>query len=141
MTPKEDCETLLNFILPPVEKLLVKNKEFYPVGAILRPDGTAAATAVHDGIEFPDSKKVIDGLVEAHRKSALKGELKVSGIAWNGSVVSEGKESDAIIVSLEHRDGYSVIVGRTYRFGMFGKIKFGELFAQPGRDDVFGSSC
>lgn len=137
MTPKEDCEILLNSILPIAEKLLEKNGEFYPVGAVLKSDDTTAMTSVFDGAEFPDSNAVIDGLIEAHRKSALNGEIKVSGIAWNGSVSTEGKARDAIIVSLEHKSGYSVIVGRTYKIGMFKKIRFGEIFAQSGRHDVF----
>ena len=48
-----------------------------------------------------------------------------------------GNQSDAIIVSLEHREGYSVIVGLPYKIGLFKKIKFGELFAQSGKNDVF----
>ena len=137
MTPKEECEVLLNSILPMAEKLLEKNGEFYPVGAVLKSDDTVSMTAAFDGNEFPDSKVVIGGLVDIHRKLAIKDEIKVSGIAWNGSVQVGRKTKDAIIVSLEHKDGYSVVIGEPYQIGIFKKIKFGELFALPGKNDVF----
>ena len=68
---------------------------------------------------------------------AQKKKIKASGIAWNGTFTSNGKQTDAIIVSLEHQDDYSVIVGLPYKIGLFKKIKFGELFAQSGNSDVF----
>lgn len=139
MTPKEECEILLNSILPMAETMLEKNRGFCPFGAILKLDDTVVTTSVFDGNEFPDSKEGISDLVASHQKSAQQGEIKASGIVWNGSVLSEGKTADAIIVSLEHKTGYSVAVGRTYKIGMFKKIKFGNLLAQPGNHDVFGS--
>ena len=56
----------------------------------------------------------------------------------NASVTSpDGKPSDAIIVSLEHKEGYSVIVGKPYKIGLFKKVKFGDLFAMEGKHDIF----
>lgn len=139
MLPKEECEILLNSILPMAETQLEKNKEFFPFGAILKVDDTVAMTSVFDGNESPDPAKVIRDLIVSHQESAQQGEIKASGIVWNGSVISEGKTADAIIASLEHKTGYSVVVGRTYKVGMFRKIKLGDLFAHPGKHDVFGS--
>lgn len=139
MTPKEECEILLNSILPAAETMLEKNKGFCPFGAVLKGDDTVAMTSVFDGKEFPDSDEAIRDLIASHQKAAQQGGIKASGIVWNGSVISEGKTADAIIASLEHKTGYSVVVGRTYKVGMFRKIKFGDLFAHPGKHDVFGS--
>ena len=137
MTTKEECEILLDPLLSTAENLLAKNGEFYPIGAVLSNDTVAAFTAVHSGNECPDSKQVIQDLISAHKQMAQKNEIKASGIAWTAVIASDGKKTDAIIVSLEHRDGYSVIVGLPYKIGMFKKIKFGELFAQSGNHDVF----
>ena len=137
MTPKEECEVLLEALLSASENLLKKNGEFYPIGAVLLNDSTAIFTAVHSEDEFPNSKEVIRDLVASHKQMAQKNEIKSSGIAWNAAVTSDGKQTDAIIVSLEHQDNYSVIVGLPYKIGMFKKIKFGELFAQNGNNDVF----
>ena len=137
MTPKEECEVLLEALLSASKNLLIKNGEIYPIGAVLSNDATATFTAVHSDNEFPDSKSVIRDLVSSHKQMAQKKKIKASGIAWNGTFTSNGKQTDAIIVSLEHQDDYSVIVGLPYEIGLFKKIKFGDLFAQSGNSDVF----
>ena len=137
MTPKAECEVLLETLLSASENLLKKNGEFYPIGAVLLNDITATFTTVYSDNEFPDSKSVICDLISSHKQMAQKNEIKASGIAWNGTFSSDGKQADAIFVSLEHRDDYSVIVGLPYKIGMFKKIKFGDLFAQNGNSDVF----
>lgn len=138
MSPKEECEGLLDALLPAVESLLKKNGAFYPVGAVLTNDSNISFTAVHSGNEFPDAQNVITDLIASHRQMAAHDEMKASGIAWNASISTpDGKRSDAIIVSLEHKDDYSVIVGLPYKIGLFKKVKFGELFAQSGQHEIF----
>lgn len=137
MTPKEECEVLLEALLSASENLLKKNGEFYPIGAVLLNDTTVTFTAVHSDDEFPDSQSVIRDLISSHKQMVQKSEIKASGIAWNGTLASNGKRSDAIIVSLEHQDDYSVIVGLPFKIGLLKKIKFGELFAQSGNSDIF----
>lgn len=137
MIPKEECEILLEALLSASENLLKKNGEFYPIGAVLSNDNTATFTAVQSESEFPGSDGVIQDLVISHKQMAQSNEIKASGIAWNASVTLDGKQSDAIIVSLEHQDDYSVIVALPYKKSLFKKIKFGELIAQDGNNDVF----
>ena len=137
MNAKEECEILLDALLSASEKLLKKNGEFYPVGAVLSNDNNVTFTALCSDNEFPDSQSIINGLICSHKQLAQSNEIKVSGISWNGAVDFEGTTTDAIIVSLEHKDNYSVIVGLPYKIGFFKKIKFGELFAQNGNNDIF----
>lgn len=137
MMPKEECEVLLDTLLSTAENLLKKNKDFYPIGAFMAQDGTTAYTAIYSDNEFPDSESIISELTTAHKIKAKNDEIKASGIAWNATVATDGKKSDAIIVSLEHRDNYSVIVGLPYKFSLFKKIQFGELFAEKGKRDIF----
>ncbi len=137
MIAKEESEVLLDALLSASEKLLKKNGEFYPIGAVLSNDNNVTFTALHSENEFPDSKRVINDLISSHKQLAQNNEIKVSGISWNGAVDLEGKTTDAIIVSLEHKDNYSVIVGLPYKIGLFNKIKLGELFAQNGNNDIF----
>ena len=137
MSPKEECEILLDSLLSASVSLLEKNGEFYPIGAVLSNDAVATFTAVHSGNEFPDSRQVIQELISAHRQMAQNNEIKASGIAWNAVIASEKEKSDAIIVSLEHRDEYSVMVGLPYKIDLFKKTEFGELFAQRGSNNVF----
>jgi hypothetical protein len=49
---------------------------------------------------------------------------------------SSDKKSDAIAVSLNHRDDYSVTVFFPYETRE-GRLQFGEVFAQKGEADIF----
>ena len=138
MTPKEQCEVLLDKLLPFAEDQLKKHREFYPFAAVLLMDDSVEITECYDGNEHPESKDVIEALKQIHKKLASEGNIKASGIVWNASVTSaDGKPSDAIIVSLEHKDDYSVIVGEPYKIGLFKKISFSNLFAMEGKHDIF----
>ena len=138
MTPKEQCEVLLDKLLPFAENQMKKHREFFPFAAVILTDDTVELTGSFDGTEHPESKDVINDLIQIHKQLASEGKIKASGIAWNASVASaDGKPTDAIIVSLEHKDDYSVIVGEPYKVGLFKKVNFGNLFAMEGKHDIF----
>jgi hypothetical protein len=54
------------------------------------------------------------------------------------TIPSSGQNSDAIAVSLNHRDDYSVVVLFPYQL-VDGELKFGETRAEKGKRDVFAS--
>lgn len=138
MTPKEQCEILLDKLLPFAEEQMKKYREFYPFAAVMLMDDSVEITETYDGNEHPESKDVLETLKQIHKQLSSEGKIKASGIVWNASVASaEGKPSDAIIVSLEHKDSYSVIVGEPYNIGLFKKVAFGNLFAMEGKHDIF----
>ena len=138
MTPKEQCEILLDKLLPFAEQQMKKYHEFYPFAAVLLEDDSIELTASYDGNEHPEPKAVLEDLKQIHKKLAAEGKIKASGIVWNAGVNSaDGKPTDAIIVSLEHRDNYSVIVGEPYKIGLFKTVSFGNLFAMEGKQDIF----
>ena len=138
MTPKEQCEILLDKLLPFAEQQMKKYREFYPFAAVLLEDDSVELTASYDGNEHPEPKAVLEDLKQIHKKLADEGKIKASGIVWNAGVNSaDGKPTDAIIVSLEHRDNYSVIVGEPYKIGLFKTVSFGNLFAMEGKQDIF----
>ena len=134
MTPKEQCEVLLDKLLPFAENQMKKYREFYPFAAVILMDDTVELTGSFDGNEHPESKDVINDLIQIHKQLASEGKIKASGIAWNASVASaDGKPTDAIIVSLEHKDDYSVIVGEPY-------FSFAWL-AWVGKESYISSQC
>lgn len=116
MTPKEECEALLDVLIPAAENLLRKNRQFYPIGAALSTEGAISLTSVSYGEDdFPDSRRVIDDLTGAHCQMAAQSEIKASGIAWDATITApDGKKADAILISLEHVSGYAVTVGVPY---------------------------
>ena len=138
MIPKEECEELLNALLPFAVNQLKKYGEFYPFGAVMCNNNEISFTAVDNGEKYPDSTEMINRLTELHNEQAKKGEIKASGICWNATdSLENGKQSDAIVISLEHRENYSVLVGQPYRIGLFKKLNLDAIFAQNGKHDVF----
>ena len=136
--PKEECEELLNALLPFAVNQLKKYGEFYPFGAVMYNNNDISLTAVDTDDNHPESTEMINRLTKIHNEQARKGEIKASGICWNATVSLEnGKQSDTIVISLEHRENYSVLVGQPYRIGLFKKLNLDAIFAQNGKHDVF----
>lgn len=60
MTPKEECEELMNSVFPFAQQMLSKHREFYPFGGTTSIDGKIAHTASSTGEEHPASQPLID---------------------------------------------------------------------------------
>ena len=60
MTPKEECEELMNAVFPFAQQMLTKYREFYPFGGTMSIDGEIAHSASFSGEEHPASQSLID---------------------------------------------------------------------------------
>ena len=135
MQQKEDSEELLNILLPFAEGQLKKRRGFYPFGAVMLNSGELKLTEIgFDG----SAEELIAALTAEHKATADRGEIKASGIAWDGRITPpDGEKTDAVLVSLEHRERYSVVIGEPYKLGFWKKPKFGEIVALEGEHKVF----
>jgi hypothetical protein len=139
-TPKAECENLMNATLPFAEQMLQKHGEFFPYGSALKGNGEIVSVAGYDGRELPPSNDIIRLLKQGFVQGAKSGEYKASALVYDVKVTlpSSGQKSDAIAVSLNHRESYSVVVFFPYQLKN-GKLTHGEVFAQKGEADVFSS--
>lgn len=137
-SPKEQCETLLDSVLPFAEKMLKEHGEFYPFGATLKRDGTQALAAADNGTDKPASQPLIDLLKSGFRAAAVKGDIVASALAYDVRVTPPGSstKTDAVAVELDHRDGYSVVVFFPYTVKS-GSVVFGDAFANAGANSIF----
>ncbi len=136
--PKADCEALMNSVLPFAEQMLTTHGEFIPFGGAMRSDGQLVSTAGYDGNEHPKSVDVIALMKEGMIAAARKGEYKATAIVYDVRVKlpSTEEKSDAIAISLNHRDNYSVVVLVPYKIDAR-KLILGAAFAQKGEADIF----
>ena len=81
--PKEECEDLMNALLPVVKKLLSEHVEFFPVGGTMQTDGSIAFVSTYDGDEHPPSQKVIDSLMEVFRAGAKQKKYKATALIYD----------------------------------------------------------
>jgi hypothetical protein len=137
---KEECEVLVNAVMPFAQQMLEKRRAFFPFGATMSPQGKVAATASSTGKEQPDPKELITLLEKGFRDGAKKGQYKATALAVDIKIVPPGKKEkqDAIEIRLDHRDGYSVRVIFPYAFSAGGELKLESPFAAPGDKGIFG---
>jgi hypothetical protein len=140
MTPKEECEALMNALVPVAEQLLSKYREFYPFGGTMSVDGKIAPSAGYTGEEHPDSQALIDVLEKAFRDGAKRQLYKATAIVVDVRTIPPGKKDkqDAVEFRLDHVSGYSVRVLLPYAFSQGGKLQFAPSFAARGDQRIFG---
>lgn len=135
---KADCEELLNAAMPFAVQMLERDGEFFPFGNAMQSDGKIVAVGGYDGREHPHSAELMRlikaGFVEAARRSEYRATALVYDVRVKAP--SNGDSSDAIAVSLNHRDQYSVIVLFPYWLTE-GKLVIDTPFAHAGEADIF----
>jgi hypothetical protein len=142
--PKADCEVVMNFGLPLAEELLKLHGEFLPFGAAMRPNGEIVCLGAYDGREVPSfAGAFADGirsLKDAFIAGAWRQEYMATALFYEVAFMlpSSSERRDAVAVSLNHRDGYSVIVLLPYQI-KDGDVVYDAPHAQPGEADIFGS--
>lgn len=140
-TPKEECEDVMNFLLPFVKKLLTEQGEFFPVGATMDVDGAIAAVATFDGDDHPASQTVIDSLLDVFRAGAKQRKYKATALMFDVRTVppGESEKTDAVATRLDHVSGYSVVVLFPYHFTPAREVILAPPFATKGAADVFAN--
>jgi hypothetical protein len=130
----------MNAVLPFAEQMLTTYGEFIPFGGAMRPNGEIISIAGYDGNEHPRSASVIALLKGAFIDAAAKGEYLATAIVYDVRVnlSATKKNSNAIAVALDHRDGDSIIVLFPYKIDA-GRLSLGAAFAEKGDADIFAS--
>jgi hypothetical protein len=138
LEPNADCKSLVDAVLPLAKQMLDRKGEFYPYGTAMTADGQIASVAAPEAKERTASIAVIRNLKVAFLAGAKERRFKATALVYKVSVAlpQNGKQSDAIAVSLNHRDGSSVKILFPYRMES-GSAVFGPSFTQKGEADVF----
>ncbi len=130
----------MNSVLPFAEQMLSSHGEFLPFGGAMRPGGELVSVAGYDGDEHPQSLDLVRLIKEGFVESARRGQYKATALVYDVRIKlpSTGDKSDAIAVSLNHRDNYSVVVIFPYKIDN-GTLTVGDAFAQKGEADIFAT--
>ena len=140
--PKADCESVMNFGLPLAEEMLKRHGEFLPFGAAMRPNGEIICLGAYDGRAYPSLAgsftELIRSLKEAFVDGARRQEYLATALFYEVTVTAagSGEQLNAVAVSLNHRDAYSVIVLLPFSIDD-GKLVYADPRAQPGEADIF----
>ena len=140
--PKADCETVMNFGLPLAEEMLKRHGEFLPFGAAMRPNGEIVCLGAYDGRAYRSLAgsfaDLIGSLKEAFVAGARRREYLATALFYEVALTAApgGAGLSAVAVSLNHRDGYSVVVVLPFTIDD-GKLVYDDPRAQPGEADIF----
>jgi hypothetical protein len=143
MNGKQDCETLMNAVLPVAERMLREFGEFYPYGGYMKPSGEIVHVGAEDeDADRPKSKDLLYLLRQSFSAMAAAGDCKATAIVFDVRVDLPGtqKKGDSIQICLEHADCYSAEVFVPYEIGEGGRVIYGVTFAQEGKHEIFGRS-
>jgi hypothetical protein len=138
-TPKQDCEALMNAVLPFGKQLPLRTRELLPFGGTMSAFGEVAQVAGWTGDERPPSRQIIALLNGGFRDGAALGKYRATALVYDIRVVPPGstEKQDAIAVNLDHRDGYSVVVVFPYTISDLGALVLGPPFAKAGAAVIF----
>ena len=140
MTPKDECDVLVNAVVPFARQMLSQHHSFFPFGATMSPSDEVSRTATPKG-DLPVSDLIAlieQGFVDGGQKGLYKATALVSDV----TTVPPRKEDKqrAVEVRLDHRDNYSVRVVFPYSYSLSGELTFDPPFAVPGDKMIFGHS-
>jgi hypothetical protein len=132
--PQYESELLLSALVPFAEQMLETYGEFFPFGGAMTADGEIVFVAVEDDTSV-SSQELIDLVRSGFREGAESGEYRATALVFDVVVrhPTSGERSDAIAISLDHSENYSVIVYFPYKLED-GHLHHGWL----GRDRGFG---
>jgi hypothetical protein len=136
-----DCEQLLSALMPFVSQMLSEHGEFYPVGAVMTPDGECQLAAVADDVDDdqPDPSFLIELFETQFSEGAKSGDHKATAIVYDALTVppEKSEKQDTIICLLDHRDNFSAKVCFPYTVED-GEVDLEDPFAVEGDYKVFG---
>jgi hypothetical protein len=106
----------MNAILPFAQQMLRDHGEFFPLGGAMLADGKIVSVAGFDGTEHPPARDVIRLIKDGFIKQVNEGKYRATVLIYDARVpLPTGEKSDAIAVSANHRDNYSIVLFIPYK--------------------------
>jgi hypothetical protein len=140
MSVKQECEELMNELLPFAKRMLDEYREFHPFGGTLSSWGEIVHVGASiDDQDFSSGTTLRDVMKKSFRDDADVGKFRAAAIVCDVRVQAPGEPDvrDAIQVEIDHRDGYSAVVFFPYTFSAAGVLSVEPPFASKGTNRIF----
>ena len=136
---RADLDPLLDDALQTARRFLNKSGAFFPFGVVLGADGQRRHVEGWTGGESPTPDSIADLLLAGFRRGADAGEYRATGLVRDVRVRDGSTDmiTDAVCVTLEHRDGTCLTCYLPYVRGSGGSFDYGEVFADLAESTVF----
>jgi hypothetical protein len=133
-----ECERLVSLVVSFARHMLQESGGFHPFGAAMANDGELLSVPLPDETDDISNADILRLLKNLCIKGAREGKYKATALTCHITLTSPDSDeaSDAVSVSLDHRDGWSVILTITYKSND-GLIVFDEALIEDGIGDIF----
>jgi hypothetical protein len=106
-TPEQEVRTLGDYGIAYTTRALQSGAEFYPFAFVMRTDGAIQRIAPTELPRFPTQIELLETLEKGFAEKAVNGKYRAIVIVADVVIsMPDGRESDAIQLALEHRDGF-----------------------------------
>jgi hypothetical protein len=135
---KQECEKLLNAVLPFAEKMLSQRREIRPFGVAMTRNGQIFSTHRYPSEHRPPARNAAAIIEKGLQQGASSGRYEAVALVHDMLVVPPGSndQQHAIAIRLDHRGGYSVIVFYPYDLGA-NSLAIGKPFSEWGEQKIF----
>ena len=143
---RDDANELLNASVSYAKRMLRKYGEFGPFGYRLNNEGDVIMEQIAQQEMPPDPPLLLGLLQQQLQEKAHRGILSAAATASNVTMAKTSEEgySDAIMIEIEHRTGYSIKAFVPYRItggqfhGFFPRVvRFGAIRTQNAEARLF----
>ena len=133
-----DAEYLQEFVVPLARLSLERSDQFLPIGAALERTDKFVLMPVRESDTTLSSHDIIKLLQETLAQGADDGDYKTTALVYDATIPlhASGKQSDAIAVAIDHRDGYSAVTFLPYEL-RGKKLQMGTPITRCGISSVF----
>jgi len=138
-SPKQDCEALMNAVLPFAKDMLSRYRKLLPFGGTMAVSGEVTHVPGWTENERALSADVVALLKGGFRDGAALGKYRATALVYEVRVVPPGStvKQDAIAINLDHQEGYSVVVMFPYALSPTQELLVSAPFASPGAAAIF----
>jgi len=139
---RADLDLLFDDAVQTACHFLEKHGEFFPFGVVLTAAGERHHVEGWTGSEQPPTETLVEMLIRGFRSGADTGEYRATALVKDVRVHDNERDvtSDAVAVTLEHRDGTAIQCFLPYERTESG-VDYGEVFANPLERTVFRESA
>jgi hypothetical protein len=143
---REDANELLNASVSYAKRMLRKYGEFGPFGYRMNEEGDAVMERIAQQEMPADAALLLNLLRQQLTEKARRGGLSATAMASNVAMAKASDEgySDAIMIEIEHKTGYSVRAFVPYKItggqlrGFFPRVvRFGAIRTQDAEAQLF----
>jgi hypothetical protein len=136
---KQECERLLNGVLPAAEEMLLDRRELQPFAIAMTSEGRVFPVSRSAEDSRPRPRNAVAILEKGLQQGATSGRYKATALVLDTLVVPpfSDVEHHSIAIRLDHRGGYSVIVFYPYVLGERGSPAIKAPFSVWGEKKIF----